>query len=237
MRGVLARIGSGQAGPVKLAVALSIVAIPFVGLSLLAPPIFEVDDGFQPPSLPSALVVAAIACFAAGLIAGSIGGLFVRGRPTLGALVALGIAWPVAIIVLPMAAALLRITLETAYTCFDTCGPMLHTDDVFSGAGAYLVALFVSAVTIVPLIILPICVYGAYKLNQGGYPFVGTVVLGIGYGALHWLAILGGAPPLVGFVALLLGVATWAWVLRGGPSAPRPPTPTARIAPPAPPAA
>jgi hypothetical protein len=225
MRGVLARIGSGPAGPVRLAVVLSIAAIPFVGLSLLAPPIFEVDEGFQPPSLPSALVVAAIASIAAAVIAGSIGGLIVRRHPTLGALVALGIAWPVAIIVLPMAAAVLRIRLETAYSCFDTCGPMLHTDDVFSGAGAYLVALFVSAVTIVPLIILPICVYGAYKLNQGGYPFVATLVLGIGYGAMHWLAVLGGAPPLIGFVALLLGVAAWTSILRAAPPVPEAPQP------------
>jgi hypothetical protein len=40
------------------------------------------------------------------------------------------------------------------------------------------------------------------------------VVLGIGYLSMHWLAVLGGGPPLIAFLCLLLGVSTWTSVLR-----------------------
>ena len=194
--------------------ALAVVATPLVALSFLAPPIFELDDSFRPPSLATALVVAAVATIGAAAVGGAIGGLVVRTRPTVGTLLAFALAFPVAVTIPPLVAIAMGQPFETAYSCFDTCGPMIHAGDPLSGGGAYLVAVGISAVTIVPFVLLGVCTFGAYRLFQAGYPFISALVLGLGYGSLHWIAVLAGAPPLIGFVCLLLGVSTWAWALR-----------------------
>ncbi len=228
MRSVLLRFAAGRWGPTTLAVALAIVATPLVALSFLAPPIFELDETFQAPSLGTALLVAGLASAGAAVVGGTVGGFVVPRHATLGTLLALALAWPLAIVLTPLAATAIGQPFETAFSCFDTCGAMIQAGEIESGVGSYLVALFTSAVTIVPLVLLGICVFGAYRLNQSGYPFVGALVLAFGYGSMHWIAILGGAPPLVGFTSLALGVAAWAWALRQkvapGSDAPLPPS-------------
>jgi hypothetical protein len=211
---LLQRLGEGPAGPIKLAVALAIVSIPLVGLSFLLPPLFEADPGFSPPEILPAFVIAGLATVGAAIAGGGVGGLVVRTRPTIGALLALAIAWPLAVSLVSIAATLLKVPFETAYSCFDTCGPTVHSRDAASGAGMYLISTVISILTIVPPIIAAICLFGAYKLNQGGSPFVATIVLAIGYGALDYLAFLAGAQPILAYLCLAAGVALWTRVLR-----------------------
>ena len=212
--GLLEGLAEGRSGPSKLAVALAIASIPLVGLSFLLPPLFEVDEQFTPPQVLHAFVIAAVATLGAAIAGGGIGGLVVRTRPTLGALLALAIAWPLAVALVSVIPALLKLPFETAYSCFDTCGPTVHSRDPASGAGIYLVSTVISLLTIVPGLIAAICLFGAYKLNQGGSPFVATIVLAIGYGALDYLAFLAGAQPIVAYLCLAAGVALWTRVLR-----------------------
>ena len=213
-RQALARLGSGTAGPVRLAVVLALVSTPIVGASFLLPPLFESDESFTPPALVHALVVAGIATVGAALVAGAIGGAVVRQHPTAGAVLALAIAWPVAVSLISVAARVLGVPFETAYSCFDTCGPMIHDSDAASGAGAYLVSLVVSAVSVIPIVIAVIFVVVAYRLNKAGNTLIATGLVAFGYGALHYLAFLAGSQPIVAYLCLGVGIALWTWALR-----------------------
>ena len=215
LRRSLERLGAGPFGPVKVAVALALPSSLLVAASFLLPPVFEVDANFQPPSLAGAVIVGLVACLGAAAAGGAIGGVMVRRHPTLGGILALAIAWPVAVSLLSIAAKVAGVTFEAAYSCFDTCGPMVNDDDALSGLGAYLISAFVSMVTIVPIVIAGVCVFGAYKLNASGSPFAASIVLAIGYASLHFMTLLGGAAPLVAYVCLLVGVALWTAALRG----------------------
>ena len=214
IRQALERLGAGPFGPVKVAIALAIPSSLLVAAAFLLPPVFEVDARFQPPSLAGSVIVALIATLGAAAAGGAIGGLAVRRHPTIGTILALAIAWPVAVALVPVAARLAGVAFETAYSCFDTCGPMVHDRDPMSGVGAYLISAFVSMVTIVPLVIAAVCVFGGYKLNASGSPFVAAIVLAIGYAALHFLTLLAGGPPLVAYLCLMFGVALWTAALR-----------------------
>ena len=92
-----------------------------------------------------------------------------------------------------------------------------------SGLGTYVVAATVSVLTLVPIGIALVCLFGAWKLNQGGSPAAATIVLAIGYGSLHWLAFLAGSQPIVAYLLLTLGVALWTRVLRAPSSTLSPP--------------
>jgi hypothetical protein len=214
LRHTLARVGEGQTGPLRLAVVLALVSAPFVAASFLQPPMFDVDAGFSPPEPGPALIVAALATLGAAFLGGMVGGVVVKRMPTLGAAAAIAIAWPIGVSLIPIVARLFGLSFETAYSCFDTCGSMISSADPWSGVGAYLVSFFVSVVTLVPIAILIVCVCGAFRLNRAGYPFVSTVLVGIGYGALHFFTMLAGSAPAIAFLLLVLGVATWTWALR-----------------------
>jgi hypothetical protein len=118
---------------------LAAASIPVVTFSLLHQP--QADEleslGSQPMSLPEAVVLASISVLGAALAGGFVGGLVRRRYRATGAIVALAIAWPVGIALLPAAASLLGFHLAAGIFCFDTCTPMVTSADPTSGIVAY----------------------------------------------------------------------------------------------------
>lgn len=208
-------------GPVPGAVGLGVISTPFAATSIRAISTGTVGNRVEPIAFSDAMAVALVAVVVAALVAGTIAGRIGRYWPVAGLVVAVFVAWPVAIATLPFAAAVLGITYEAVWICIDACSPWIRDSDLSSGIGAYLVSQFFEA-------------FGPIE--------IGVLLVGIGYGfARHRHRIVAAGLGLAGFVAfnwwtivpagfgswpygvpaagaLIVGVAVWVmplWVRHG----------------------
>jgi hypothetical protein len=143
IRGVAAR----PWGPLVLAVGLALGSIPFAAVSIHAvsadrhsypgPPTF-VDWGVAVP-------MAVVAVLLAALVAGTVAGFVVRRRPVGGMVLALFLAWPVAIVSLPIIPALFEVPYSGLWFCIDSCSAMISSSPL-SGATAYLLGVWIGVV-------------------------------------------------------------------------------------------
>jgi hypothetical protein len=162
-------------------------------------------------SLPEAVVLASISVLGAALAGGFVGGVVRRRYRATGAIIALAIAWPVGIALLPAAASLLGFHVAAGIFCFDTCTPMVTSADPTSGIVAYANSTFM---TTFPQVGLFGAVIGG-SLVIAGTAFrwwLGVVVAIVVYGALHAMSLLFGGWPA--YACLGAGILTWSLALE-----------------------
>ncbi|MCU0483690.1 MAG: hypothetical protein MUC54_05385, partial [Chloroflexi bacterium] len=193
--------------------------------SLLQVPVaWEIEDvGWEPLETGEALLLAAACALGAAVVGGGAGGRLVRTRPTEATLVAIGTSWPVGIILLPAVAAAFGIRLRTAIFCFDVCTVSLTDANPLSGIGAYVLALLMGVLLVVPPIVALVLLLAALRTAPARGKMLGSVLVVAAYAVLHlWTLPDGGIP----FVCLAIGAVAWTALLRGPGTAPGP-APTA----------
>lgn len=130
-------------GPTVLAVLLALLSLPLVAISLdavQAPPGSDYDslgffEGCRFPVVALPLndlgrwTAAAGAVLAAALVAGTIGGLIVRGHAKLGGILTLLLAWEVAIAALPLLPWLFHLDVSLYFGGWSSCGKPLEPND------------------------------------------------------------------------------------------------------------
>jgi hypothetical protein len=242
MDGRSGRIAIRQA--VGVAVALALVSVVPVAWSFLqAPNDVErlANEGYitppvdwQPLPPHEALVLALAAVIPAALVGGTAGGLAWRWRRLAGAAVALLTAWPVAIVVLPLAAAVLGIHLRSGISCFTGCDALLRDDEPLGGPYAFLnyAMLFVLFIpsAIVPGVIA--VVVSKFLADWAVRPTIVLVVSLLVLAAVYGFpAAASGPGAVIPYVVLVVGVVIWTiWMDRHDP---RPTPAPATVQPPA----
>ena len=203
-RGVLRR-------PFALACLLGLASAAPVAWWLLQPPRsdWERSTGWQQLELLEVLILAVVSVLAASIVGGGLAGRALSRHRTSSPLLAIGLAWPTAIAVLPIAASVFRIPLRAGIVCIDSCSATLTSARPLSGFEAYLSATIVGAVTLITsLPALGIALVGVW-LGQRGHRLASAGAMVVGYGCLYvWTIAFGGALP---FALLAIGVVVWAY--------------------------
>ncbi len=231
------RFAERPRGPLLLALGLSLLSAPIVAWALTIEPGPLNSHGWEQPALGQAVVVALVAVVMAGLVGGGIGGLVVREHPTTGALVAIALAWPVALSTLPIIATVVGARVQQAYICRESaCGFAIDYANPLSGVGAYALSVAMSAVLGVPALLAVGCLVGSWVMVRradGGIASAALVV--VAYACLHlpWVVIVvfaGSAVGLVAFACLAVGVVVWVALTRPvAPAVPTGPRPDAGV--------
>jgi len=168
-------------GPIATAVFLALASTPVAALSIQAVSTGTVNSHREPVGYLDAVGMALVAVLVAGVVAAALGGAIARHWPVAGLVVAVFVAWPVGIAMLPFAAAVRGIEYGGVWICIDSCSPWIRSSELSSGIGTYLVSQFVEA-------------FGPIE--------VGILLVGIGYGfARHRHRIVAAGLGLAGFVA------------------------------------
>src|SRR4029079_436505 len=94
-------------GPIAISLFLALVSTPLAALSIWAVSTGTVSSPRQPVDYLDAILMGLVAVLVAGLVAGALGGWIARYWPVAGLVVAVFVAWPVAIAMLPFAAAVI----------------------------------------------------------------------------------------------------------------------------------
>ncbi len=211
VRGGMARlIASRTVGryleSVALAVVLALVSVVPVAWALQA----GLDRltiemvGWHPLGTEEALVLALGSVLPASLLGGTVGALVWTRRPTIAPVVALGVAWVVGIVALPLVAAALEIPLRAGIVCADACRARLSSDDPLGGIPAYGEALMVSLVAF-PFLAIPAALLLLARHLR--HPALWIAAWLSAHAALHfWTLSLGGG--LI-YAVLMLGVVLW----------------------------
>jgi hypothetical protein len=147
-------------------------------------------------------------------------------QPVLGALVAVWISWAIGIVVLPIAATLLGVTLREGVGCIDLYAACMRDGDLTSGFVAYVSTLIRGGIFVLPWLIGGLLV-GAAAIAGSRHALIAGVVLAVvAHGAVHfWSLLLGG---LAAWLCLAVGVVIWSAVLPRPafwPATPRPAAP------------
>jgi hypothetical protein len=195
-------------GPIASAVFLALVSTPFAALSIQAVSTGAVNSPREPVEYLDAAGMALVAVLVAGVVAGALGGAISRHWPVAGLVVAVFVAWPVAIAMLPFTAALLGIEYGGVWICIDGCFPWIRDDSLTSGIGAYLSSFFLEAfgpVEVGALLLLAGFGFSRYRL-----PVVASGFGLAGFVAVNWWTI---AP--AGFGSWPYGVAAAATLVVG----------------------
>lgn len=205
-------LASVASGPVRLALGLALLSMPVVAASLVQAPEAWQQRIVRAPRVGwvDAVVLALPSTLTASVVGGFLGSRLVRTRPIAAVLVAIGSAWPVGIMMLPISAAVMGIGLRAGILCIDTCNPSLTDEVPISGISAYIGSLIGGAFFIAPPALFVACVVAAWRIGRRRY-MAGSVLAIAGYGFLHgWSLLLGGFPA---FAALAFGVLTWVRLL------------------------
>ena len=133
-------------GPVAVALVLALFSVGPVAWSLLVEPSASVlaHEGYvtepidwRPLAPFEAVALATVVIVPVALVAGWLGGLVWRRHAMVGVLVAITLAWALAIVLLPIAANLLGLPLRTGIFCLFGCEANLRDDQPLSGVIAY----------------------------------------------------------------------------------------------------
>jgi hypothetical protein len=199
-------------GPVVTGVVLAVLSILPVAWSLQSGPVdwqASLMD-WRPPGWPGALLIAACASLAAAVAGGYVGGRVHAEHRVGGALVALAIAWPLGITVLPLAAATFGVHLRTGTMCIDGCTAYLSDAAPWSGPGAYAQS-FMGLIFVVPEVIAVVFLILARLALRRAHVILGIVFVVAAYGALHMYSVL--SDGATAFACLGVGVVAWsAWL-------------------------
>ena len=163
--------------------------------------------GWEPIDWPDALVLAACASLVAALAGGALGGLVRVHHRVTGALIALAIAWPVGIIVLPLAADAFGVWLRTGIQCIDRCQEYLSDAEPWGGPGTYATGAVWGVIAILPAVAALVLLVMAGIAGKYGGVVTGVVLAVLAYGALHFFSLLDGGA--ISFACLGFGVIAW----------------------------
>jgi hypothetical protein len=211
--------------PVILALGLALVSSPVVAWSLTLPPEdWRIgESGWVPVDGASAMLLALAAVIPAALVGGLLGGL-VRSRwLVLGAFVAVWVSWAIGIMMLPVAASTLGVTLRIGVFCLDACTATLRDGGLDASVEAYGTTLLGGAMFVLPAVIGGVLAIVAAVAGRRHAVLAGVVLAVLAQGAVHiWSLAMGG---LAAWLCLAAGVVIWSMALPR--SAIRPPAPRA----------
>lgn len=197
--------------PVVLAWLLGLASAGPAGWWLLLPPQGERERlavGWQPLAVEEAMALSLVAVLAASTVGGGLAGRTLARHRTSAPLLAVAVAWPTAIAILPIAASVLGIPLRAGIVCLSGCSATLTDERAVSGIDAYLNATALGAVTLVTSLPALGVALGGVWLGRRGHHSTSAGAMVIGYGCLNvWSILLGGAVP---FLLLAAGVLVWA---------------------------
>jgi hypothetical protein len=195
-------------GPIAVALFLALVSTPLAALSIWAVSTGTVNSPRQPVDYLDAVLMALVAVLVAGLVAGALGGAIARHWPVAGLVVAVFVAWPVAIALLPLTAAVLGFEYGGVWICIDGCFPWIRDDTLTSGIGAYLSSFFLEAFGPLEVGVLLLGIGFVFSLR--GHRVVAAGLGLAGFVAVNWWTI---AP--AGFGSWPYGVAAAAALVSG----------------------
>lgn len=196
--------------PLVAALCLGLLSTPFAVAAIVlssTPPSWYYAT-VEPVSIGVALPIAFVAVTAAALAGGSLGGSKVREQPVLGLALVLLVAWPVAIVTVPLLPALLGWPYRGAFFCFVRCNPMIGADIPLSGVLAYAETLFFGLwgpveVAAVLALIANVEARRHHRLLASAFTIAAFVALNF------WNIVLSpGVLPAV--IALIIGSVVWA---------------------------
>jgi hypothetical protein len=206
------RFLSGRLGAVRLAIVLALLALPGVSWHFMQP---DRGAGANEP-LPS-LLASTGSVVAAAIVGGWLGGLVSRRRPLGGGLVALVVAWPIAIAGLPLLPTLAGGSFQTAWFSLTGLGGgdyVIKAGDLFSGVraaffatvvpGGVVVASLQSALSGSVVYFGGSCSFVIFSAPCVAYPIV-LVLLGL---ATVAMALLGRSRKRIRLAAFIGAVAT-----------------------------
>ena len=222
MQRMLAALRAHWWGPPLLAIVLGLLSVPLVAGSLAPePPEWQAElIGVGPLDSGDAFLLATVSVIAAALVGGGLASRLVRRNPVAASLVAIGTAWPTAIAMLSVTAAVFGIGLATPIVCIDSCNPEITNTDPSSGLRAYVATASLGVMFVVPIVLSIVCILVAVVLRRQGTVLFGSLFIVVGYGALHFWSVRYGAVP---FACLAIGVVVWAVTLgRHEPAPVRP---------------
>ena len=198
-------------GPVVTAVVFAVLSILPVAWSLQSVPAHEASlADWSPPGWPGALLLATCASLVAAVAGGYVGGRVRVPQPVAGALMALVMAWPIGITVLPLAAATFGVHLRTGIGCIDGCTAYLSDAAPWSGPGAYAQS-FTGLILVVPEVVAVVFLFLARLALRRARVILGIAFVVAAYGALHMDSVLGDGA--TAFACLGVGVVAWsAWL-------------------------
>lgn len=212
---LLARLGAGRFGPVRLALVFGLASVPVVTLAV-ASPTHSADYVAKPVSLGDALTIAIAAVVAASLVGGLVGGRLTR-RPTLAILAALAMAWFVGVASLSVTPWLLGIRYEGTTVCIGICNSFVSSANPVSGATTWAIGLGMSLSMVVPLVIALLLLVAARRATRLGDPSAAAVMLVIGHAVAQFMTFVGGgAPAVFVYVCLAVGVIAWTGIVMPG---------------------
>ena len=199
-------------GPVVTAVVFAVLSILPVAWSLQSGPAEAQASlaDWSPPGWPGALLLATCASLVAAVAGGYVGGRVRVPQPVAGALMALVMAWPIGITVLPLAAATFGVHLRTGIGCIYGCTGYLSDAAPWSGPGAYAQS-FMGLVLVMPEVVAVVFLFLARLALRRARVILGIAFVVAAYGALHMYSVLGGGA--TAFACLGVGVVAWsAWL-------------------------
>jgi hypothetical protein len=224
----LRRLVRSPIGPTLTALVLALISAPFVAFAIVRESVPPWIGPFDEPVDPGiAIAIACIAVIAGGLVGGTIGGRLLRRSPVAGLLVAVAVAWPIAIATLPMVPTLLGVEYRTAFGCISSCNPTIRAGDLASGAISYAASVFSGVFLIVPPVGALALAIAAWVASRRHRPIV-AIVLGLSavtsynfwsiVGSSSWHSLGGAEGP---FALLVIGAVMWValyWPRTSSPS-------------------
>jgi hypothetical protein len=210
-----------RGGPVMSAVVLAMVSAPVVAVALLLPPsaaVLEIDPmtnlprvEWQTMSPLDAGVLALAATCAAGLTGGYYGGRVVARHRLLAPFLAIAVAWPVAIVVLGIVAAVLHIPLRSPVDCAFGCDSWMGQGDALAGFAAYGRSVVFSIVLWEGVVVSLILMVIARRIGQHLFALCGVVAT---HAVINGWSILVAPAATIAYACLAIGVVAWATWLR-----------------------
>lgn len=189
-------------------------AVPVAWVLQSGPDQFGIEAvGWHPLGTGQAFALSLGAVVPAALLGAVIGGLVWRWRPVAAPVVALGVAWFIGIVALPVVATIVRIPLRASIVCLDACKARLSDGDLLAGIAAYgeslLAALFAFYLLAVPLVLFLIA-------RRVRHPALWVAALLSAHAVIHVFSIAEAAPIYLLLVTGILLWTLWLWASDAG---------------------
>lgn len=209
------RVAARRWGSLILALGLAVLSIPFAAISIRAVSEFTTSypEGYVAPiGWEAAIAMATAAVLLAAVVAGTVAGFVVRRRPVGGLILALFLAWPVAIASLPLLPAVFGIPYQGVWFCFDSCAPLISSSPL-SAATNYVLAVWIGVIG--PIEIAAILAGLGYWASRRRHRTASAVLGMAAWVAFNaWIIVFPTSKTVPGTlpaaIALLVGCAIWA---------------------------
>lgn len=213
LRKWLVQAGAGPWGSVRLALALSIPALPIVIWAVGHPYLPEGWTESTKNEFGDSVVLGLAGVVAASVAGGMVGGRLVR-RPTLAVAATVSVAWFTGVVSLSVVSWLLGMSYVGAVMCFDGCQPLLSSANPLSGAMAWGAGLALSVMSLVPLlIVLALSSLSRRFSRRGRSTAAAWLAVAAAAVAQSWTFLGGGTGAIAAFACLAVGVVVWSTII------------------------